>query len=108
MTQRNPFADFLESDDTGRRAAYFSRQGQFGGQPRSQRQQSFFQDSFSDLYNAYLGRLGQQASGGEMPTGQFTDYLGGLDFDEYYRQNVPYQTRNQGFSSFVPQVRWIV
>lgn len=105
MTTQNPFADFLDFDETGRRAAYFGRSGQFG---RGQRQRDFYQNAFTQIYNNYLGNLGRQALGGSTPTGNFNDYLGGLDYDAYYRQQVPYAERNQGFSSFVPPVQWRV
>lgn len=108
MTTQNPFADFLDFDETGRRAAYFARQNQFGGAGRAQRQQGFYQNAFTEIYNNYLGNLGRQALGGTQPTGNFNDYLGGLDFDAYYRQQVPYGERNQGVNSFVPPVQWRV
>lgn len=105
MTTPNPFLDFLDFDETGRRAAFFGRSEQFG---RSQQQRNFYQNAFSELYNNYLGNLGRQAIGGNQPTGTFNDYLGGLDYDTYYRQQVPYRERTQGFSSFVPATQWRV
>ena len=103
MTQFNPWAEFLEQEP---KAAYFSRSNQFGGPQRSQRQTGFYQNAFSDLYNQYLGSLGKQARAGIMPTGGFNDFMGGIDFNDYYRQQVPYQQRNQGYSDFVPPTRW--
>ena len=108
MTTPNPWLDFLEEDDTGRKAGYFSYGGQFGGPGRSQKQANFFQNSFTDIYNQYLGTLGQQARQGLMPTGTLNNYLGGFDFNKYYREQVPYETRNAGQSAFVPQVQWDV
>lgn len=103
MTQFNPFAEFLEQEP---RTAYFSRSNQFGGPQRSQRQAGFFQNAFSDLYNQYLGSLGKQARAGMMPTGRWNDFMEGIDFDDFYRQRVPYQQRNQGGSDFAPPTHW--
>lgn len=105
MTMQNPWAGFLEEEP---RAGYFSFQDRFGGPGRSQRQQNYYTNSFTDMYNQYLGRLGQQVRGGQAPTEQWQDYLGGMDFDEYYRRNVPYETRTQGRNAFAPRTRWMV
>ena len=109
MTTQNPWADFLDYDEPGRKAAYFARRDQFGGGQRSQRQSRFYQDSFSQLYNNYLGNLGRQVTGGGAPTDSWAkDYLGGFNFDDYYRQNVPYEERNAGQNAFTPQAVWRV
>jgi len=104
MTSFNPWLGFLEEEP---KAAYFSYGDQFGGPRGSQRQRGFFQNQFSDIYNKYLGSLGVQARQGAAPTGSFNDYLGGFDFNDWYRQSVPYESRNQGFSSFAPPTRWL-
>ena len=107
MTTPNPFLDYLEADETGRRAAYFSYGDQFGGPRGSQRQRNFSQNQFSDVYSQYLGQLGRQARAGVMPSGSFNDYVGEFDFDQWYRQSVPYEKRNQDFSSLVPRTRFV-
>jgi len=107
MTTPNPFLDYLEGDETGRRAAYFSYGDRFGGPKGSQRQRGFSQNQFSDVYSKYLGELGRQARAGAMPSGSFNDYVGGFDFDTWYRQSVPYEQRNQGFSDLVPRTRFV-
>jgi len=107
VTTPNPFLDYLEADETGRRAAYFSYGDRFGGTRDSQRQRGFSQNQFSDVYSQYLGQLGRQARAGVMPSGTFNDYLGGFDFDQWYRQSVPYEQRNQGVSSLAPQTKFI-
>ena len=108
MTTQNPWSDFLESDDTGRRAAYFSRSGQFGGRGKSQRQENFYENSFADIYNKYVGSLGLQVRQGQMPTGTWGDYTDNFDWDQNYRDTVPYEERNRGAGAFVPQMRWDV
>ena len=108
MTMQNPWLDFLESYETGRRAAYFSRRDQFGGPNRSQRQTSYYENAFSDLYDRYLGTLGLQIRQGQMPTQQWNPYLENFNWDQNYQENVPYSTRQAGQSGFTPQVRWDV
>lgn len=65
-------------------AAFFSAPnifpGQTGGQPRSPRQRRTFQNAFGQIQNQFLGRLGEQIRGGELPTLQFQDFLSN-DFD---------------------------
>jgi hypothetical protein len=111
MTAPNQWSDFLNVDDTGRRAGYFSYGDQFGGQGSAgggQRQRTYYQDAFSDLYNKYLGTLGLQARQGQEPRGEWSDYLSGFDWDRNYQESVPYGQRNQGQGGFVPGMRWDV
>ena len=107
MTTPNPWADFLE-EEPGTKAAYFSYGDQFGGAGGNRRQRTFYQDGFTKLYNEYLGRLGSLVRGKQDPSLRWQDYLGGFNFDDYYRDQVPYGERNQGRSNFVPPVRWDV
>ena len=108
MTTQNPWLQFLESDDPGRKAAYFSYGDQWGGSPRSRRQGNFFQNSFTELYHQYLGTLGKQVRAGLEPTGAWNDYLGGFNFNDYYRQQTTSEQRNPQAGGFVPQARWDV
>ena len=107
MTTPNPWADFLE-EEPGTRAAYFSRRDQFGGRNRSQRQKNYFEESFTKMYDRYLGTLGLQVRQGEMPTKQWNPYLESLDWDQDYQENVPYSTRQAGIGGLVPRMRWDV
>ena len=106
MTMSNPWSDFLEEPGAGQRAAYFSHGDKFGGPNRSGRQAKFFQDSFNDLFDQYLGRLGSKVRGGEEPTERWQDYLGGLDWNDEYRRRQSFEQRNQGAGGFVPNVSW--
>mgnify|MGYP001558854710 FL=1 len=101
----NPWAGFLEDEPE---SAYFSYTGQFGGPGKSQKQENYYLDQFTDIYNQYLGRLGAQVRGGEVPTEQWQDYLGGFNWDDWYRQREPYEARQAGYSGFVPQATWQV
>ena len=154
MTTQNPWLEFLEEDDAGRKAAYFSRGNQFAGSG-GKRQQSFYQNSFTDIYNQYLGTLGTQVRGGLMPggsyyrppggnapeipppggwpipmnppraiggldqlykpkpgglmpTGSWNDYLGGFNFNDWYKQQTTAEQRNPQAGGLVPQARWDV
>ena len=104
MAEFNPFLEFLNEEP---KAAYFSYGDRFGGQNNSRQQQNYYQNQFSDIYNKYLGNLGAQASLGVQPQGQFSEYLEDeVDFDQYYRENVPYQTRQSGRDALVPRMQW--
>ena len=106
MPNPNPFLEFLSGEP---KTAYFSRSDQFGGQNNSRQQQNYYQDQFSDIYNRYLGNLGTQARGGTQPTGEFNEFLdNNFDFDNYYRENVPYQTRQSSRGALVPRMKWQV
>ena len=107
MTQPNPWSGFLE-DAPGTRAAYFSYGDKFGGREKSQRQENFYADQFSALYDKYLGTLGLQVRQGEMPTGQWQNYLQEFDFDKFYRQQQSSEQRNPQQRSFVPNTMWNV
>lgn len=101
MTTPNPFLEFLEGEP---RATYFSYQNQFG---RSPRQRDFFQNQFADIYNEYLGQLGSQARGGQLPTLRFNDVLSGLNFDQRFQRLSPEQRGESGRSSqFAPSIRY--
>lgn len=103
MTMQNPWEGFLGAEP---KSAYFSYGDRFGGASGNQRQRNYFTNKFTDLYNVYLGRLASQVRGGQAPTEQFQDYLGGFDFDKWYRENQTSQQRNPDYSSFVPRTRW--
>ena len=106
MTTQNPWLEFLEQEP-GTKAAYYSYGNQFagrGGKP----QQKFYQNSFIDLYNQYVGTLGTQVRGGLMPTGSWNDYLGGFNFNDWYKQQTTAEQRNPQAGGLVPQARWDV
>ena len=103
MAEFNPWADFLEDEP---KAAYFSYSDQFGGPRKSGRQTGYFQDAYETLYNQYLGTLGTQARAGMEPTGGFNDFMGGIDFNDFYRQQKGFKQRNPDFKDFTPSTRW--
>jgi len=106
MTQQfDPFnfQDILEADPTGQRALFFSFQNQFG---RSPRQRLFFQNQFANLHNEFLGRLGQQARSGQVPTQRFTNFLENIDFNQRFASTPP-QLRGDFTSRFAPRTRFL-
>ena len=112
----NPFSDFFSS--TGQlssfgqsqffqeqpEAAYYSlpqaQQGSFN-------QKQFFQSQFRDIFNEYLGGLGQQIRGGQMPTQQFENFLGGLNFQQRFGA-IPPAARGMDTTRLNPFTQWRV
>lgn len=93
----NPFADFLESSDLGRRAAFFARQPT----DLSFNEQRLFENQFGRFQNQFLGRLGQQIQAGEAPTARFDPFLSGFDFERELSALPPSQ-RGVGIGRFAP------
>jgi hypothetical protein len=90
MTTPNPFIRFLDDEPE---AAYFARREEFGGSPR---QKQFFEGDYANIYNQYLGFLGNQAKAGQMPSGSFNDFFQNLlpnsaAFDQQFRELTPNQ-----------------
>lgn len=103
MTTQNPWAGFLEGEP---KSAYFSYQNLFGGPYQASRQQNYFQNQFNDIYNEYLGNLGTQAQGGQDPTLQWNDFLGGIDWNNRWSR-LPPSLRGDVNGAFAPSVRWL-
>ena len=113
--EQNPLATYLSSP-TGEA---FTRGGLIeqesaaqGGAMRGQTpaKRRFYQQSFQDVYNDYLGQLGSQAREGEIPTSTFRDYLSTDPFTERYSRLTPDERRyygSQGQSTFAPRTRQI-
>ena len=68
----NPWSDLLEQVPE---AAYYSSPAGQSFASGSPRQRSYFENQFSNIYNAYLGALGSQIREGGMPEMRFQDYL---------------------------------
>lgn len=99
---QNPFMDWL---DTNPEVGYYAF-GRQGGQ--SANQKNFFRNQFSNVHNQFLGQLGQQILGGQLPDLRFGDFLKSYDFGGAYNRATP-RERGQGFgysSQFAPQARW--
>jgi hypothetical protein len=94
------------------RATFFSFQNQFGGAPTQRRH---FQGQFQDIYNQYLGSLGQQlrqdaqagreAYGGEVQP-LFLDFMGDFNFSEQFGQ-IPPSIRGGTTGRFAPPARFL-
>ena len=110
----NPFTDYLPQEflETTPSAAFYSSPTatDFYTRPSGTIDPSkkrFYQDSFQDIYNEYLGRLGTMAREGETPNLRFTDYLSQADpFTERYERLTPYQ-RGMSRRAFAPSTRFI-
>lgn len=110
-----PFGQFLEDVPE---AAFHSFQGQFPGRPGTKRRRTFA-NQFQDFQNRFLGQLGSQARGGQVPDLRFTDFLeegfktdpnqfGGLSqFEREFRGQSP--SLRDDFSGFLnPRTRFLV
>ena len=110
----NPFKDYLPQEflETSPSAAYYSSPGaaEFYTRPSGQvdpTRKKFYQESFQDIYNEYLGRLGTMAREGEMPDLRFSDYLSSADpFRERFERQTPYQ-RGISNRAYSPSTRFI-
>ena len=84
-------------------AAYFSFQNEFGQAPTQRR---FFQGQFKNIFNEFLGGLGQQFRQGEIPTNTFSDFLGNYNFGQQFGQIAP-SVRGATTSRFAPSARFL-
>ena len=84
-------------------AAYFSFQDQ-GGQSPTQRR--FFQSQFQNVFNKFLGGLGQQWREGQTSPDTFTDFLGNYNFGQQFSQ-LPPSVRGATTSRFAPSSRFL-
>jgi hypothetical protein len=89
VSPNNPFLDFLEYEPE---AAYYSSPKGWTGQNAfavgSPNQRRYYQNQFQNIYNEFLGALGQEARRGEAPSMRWTDYL----------ENIPWAERYSGLS----------
>ena len=92
----NPWSDLLEQVPV---AAYYSSPAGQSFASGSPRQRSYFENQFSNIYNAYLGALGSQIREGGMPEMRFQDYLENVN---PYQGNSLFQAR---YGSLTPNQR---
>ena len=83
-------------------STFFSFQNQFGQSPT---QRKYYQGQFSNIFNQYLGTLGQQLSQGQSPPA-FQDFMGGYDFGQQFAQ-LPPSIRGATTARFAPQTRFL-
>ena len=100
MPEDNPFIDFLE----GEPAATFQGFSQNFG--RSPTQRNFFQNSFKDIHNKFLGNLSRQILSGQAPAGRFSDFLKDFDFGGYAAAQSP-RARGLYSSQYAPSTRFL-
>ena len=112
MEGENPFnfRDFLEEEPRLPFNAALNRFKQTGNQ------RNFFQNQFGNIFNRFLGTLGQQVeAGGEFgaaPTLRFEDFLGGrnqfdpgFNLQNSFRSTAPSLRGGQPQSFFAPRAR---
>lgn len=107
----NPWSEFLEQVPS---AAYYSSPAGQSFASRSPKQRSYFENQFSDIYNAYMGALGTQVRGGDMPTLRFQDYLentnpyqGNSLFQARYGAQTPSQRADYSAMNLAPRTRFM-
>lgn len=101
MAQPSPFLDLLEERPE---LAYYSRVGdRYGNSARGRRLRS----QFRDVHSQFLGALGSQIRGGDMPTLRFNNWLDDFDFDRQFYQSGPYGRGSSSMFS-VPKVRHLL
>jgi hypothetical protein len=102
----NGIAGFLDPQSLLRGedpATYFSFQNQFGQAPTQRR---FFQGQFQNIFNQFLGGLGQQIQQGESPTNTFSDFMENYNFGQQFGQ-LPPSVRGATTSRFAPSARFL-
>jgi hypothetical protein len=83
--QRSIFEDIFETDPLGQRALFESHRPGFAS-TSSQRQT--FSGMFPNIFNEFLGQLGQQVRTTGQPGPQsYTDWLNEQDFGRQFRRN---------------------
>ena len=103
----SPVAEaFTREGITGKEFPF--RGGAMQGQTPAKRR--FYQQSFSDIYNQYLGELGKQAREEELPTMSFREYMATDPLSARYEQMLPQERGYYGAAPtqlFAPRTRQI-
>lgn len=100
----NPFLDYLEGTESGRRALFSSHLGDQGF--NRQKRRTLF-DDFDELQSTFLGQLASVARQGGQPTQRFNDFLGDFDFEGYY-SGLSRGERGIYDSRFAPRTRHLL
>ncbi len=85
------------------RASFFNAITPFNRSPSRQR---FNESQFDTIFNRFLGQLGGQAQGGDLPTGMFNDFVNNIDFNREFFQS-PSAIRGFGQARFSPRTRFL-
>lgn len=98
------FSDFLRNlQEEEPRLPYFASVGQQGRSPNERRVLS---NLFGDVYNEYLGALGQEAQQGFIPQASFQEFLAANPLSERYSAMAP-SLAGRGTRRFSPTTRWL-
>tara|TARA_R100000152_G_C6772151_1_gene198914 strand:- start:1148 stop:1510 length:363 start_codon:yes stop_codon:yes gene_type:complete len=106
----NPFREFTGQmlEYKPQLAYYSSPAAQSFARSPSRRQ--YFQRSFGDIYNQYLGELGTQLRSGQSPDLKFQDFLESDPFTKRYTSMTPSMRRSfgsEGTRTSAPSTRFI-
>ena len=104
MPPNNPFLDFLEDTELGRRAAFFGSIPNFGA-PSSRSQ--FFGNLYPQIENRFLGALGRQVQGGQAPDLRFQDFISNNFNPRAELLKAPAYQSGQGTSGLVSPARFL-
>ena len=110
----NPFEEYLDGgsnwgsmllEQLPTAAYYSSPTGQsFGaGSPRRQR---YFQQNYQNVYNQYMGALGEQLRSGELPDMTFENFLSSDPWTTRYAQ-LPQAARGVNTGAYSPRTRFL-
>ena len=94
----NPWLDWLEDYPQAAYGAYQPKTG-------SRSFLDYWRGQQSNVYDQYMGQLGQMAKAGQAPSMNLTDYLGSYPWLQKWFEQSP-QQRGERPSLFSPNVRW--
>ena len=97
----NIWGDWLEAEP---RAGYF---GALANRQFTPAQTSYWGGQFGNVYNRFLGQLGQTAMRGQMPTQTFGGFTGQYPWQQQWGE---LSRRQRGYreSAFSPSMRWLL
>lgn len=83
-------------------AAYHGYQDQW----KTPNMKKYFQTQFANIQNQYMGQGARMMMGGNVPTQDFTDFLGNFNWGQNFQEQSP-QARGQDTSRYNPFTRWM-
>ena len=97
----NMWQDWLTAEP---RAGYF---GELANKRFSPTQSSYWGSQYGNIYNRFLGQLGQTAMGGGKPTQTFGVFLNKYPWQQKWGE-LPRWQRGYRESAFSPSMRWLL
>lgn len=110
----NPFGDYLDNGSAWGsmlleqlpQAAYFSSPTGQGFGRQSPRQQRYFQQNYQDVFNQYMGSLGEQLRSGQTPDTTFSQFLESDPWTSRYTA-LPQAQRGMNTGMYSPRTRFL-